>query len=346
LLIFAVARFGIPEFVFEHIMVLLVVAAAITGGTRAAALVGAIGSFGDNVLLRAPFAPAITGMRDVLDFGLFIAVAASVGWLVNGIRAAKERAVAAAACERTTREERDRLVTTLVHDMAAPLSAIQGTVQFARKHTSLSEVDIPRLLMRLETATHRVTSLLRTLADSNALGDDSFHLDLRVVDLREVVAPIVSMFDRVSERHPVALATDGNPVVVECDPERLGRVVENLITNAIKYSPNGGSVEVSVHHDDGAGVLEVCDHGIGMPGNVRERLFERGYRSPSAEKIAPGLGLGLYIASEIVRRHGGTIGVQNPDHGGTAFVVRLPLAYRDSVDDAVLRADCQLTVDS
>ena len=317
---------ALPAFMFEHLMVLLVVALAVIGGRGPAILVAVVGSVGDNILLREPIGrPAIHGFRDAVDFGLFLVVAATVGWLVNRLRAAKEEATAAAERERLAREERDRLIATVTHDLATPLAAIQGTIQFTRKNAALSALDLPRLLVRIETAAARATSLIRTLTDVRSLGQDALQLNIRSTDIRGIVEPTVRMLDRVSERHSIALAMPATPLVLDCDVERVGRVIENLITNAIKYSPDGGPIEVSVAEERGFAVVRVADCGIGFAPAQGDRLFELGYRAEAATSVAPGLGLGLYIAAEIVRRHGGTLDAANRDSGGSIFTIHLPL---------------------
>jgi two-component system sensor histidine kinase MprB len=103
-------------------------------------------------------------------------------------------------------------------------------------------------------------------------------------------------------------------------------VLENLINNAIKYSPDGGAVEVSVEVDGGEAILLVRDHGIGISPDALPRIFDRSYRAPEAAARAPGLGLGLSIAAQVVTRHGGTIGAAAAEGGGTILTVRLPRA--------------------
>jgi signal transduction histidine kinase len=327
-------QIALPAFVFEHLMVILVVAAAVAGGRGPAVASAVSGGVGDNLLLPEPIG-AITGVRDAVDLGLFLLVAIVVGWLVNGLRTARATAVVAARREQEAREELDRLVATVTHDLATPLTAIRGTIQFARKHEALSEVDTVRLLGRIETAAVRATSLVRALADTKSIARQSLSLELRRIDVRAVVEPIAKMLDRTSDRHPIGLAMEPAPLVVDGDAERLGRVVENLITNAIKYSPGGGAIEVQLREDEGDVVLTIRDYGIGISAEARDRLFEMGYRAPQAASVAPGLGLGLYTAAEIVRRHGGSIGVTAPEDGGTMFTVRLPLAAHATSADSV-----------
>jgi signal transduction histidine kinase len=328
---FVGAQVALPAFIFEHLMIVLVVGLAVAAGRGPAIIAAIAGGVGDNILLREPIGrPAITGMRDAVDLGLFLGVAIVVGWLVDRLRTAKEKAVSAAQGERLAREEVDRLIATVTHDLATPLSAIHGTIQFARKHAALSEVDVVRLLLRVETAAARATSLVKALADAKSIEAHSFALRLRRVDFRGIVEPIVRMLDRLSERHPIAVAIDAHPLLIEGDADRLGRVVENLVTNAIKYSPTGGAIEVCLGEEHGSAVLTVRDHGIGVSDDVRDQVFALGYRAPEAVGLAPGLGLGLYTAAEIIRRHGGTIEVDAAEGAGTRFTVRLPLARPDS----------------
>ena len=175
------------------------------------------------------------------------------------------------------------------------------------------------------------------MADTKSIARQSLLLELQPIDVRAVVEPIAKMLDRVSDRHPIGLAMHPSPLVVNGDAERLGRVVENLITNAIKYSPAGGAVEVQLREDEGSVVLTIRDYGIGISAEARDRLFEMGYRAPQATNVAPGLGLGLYTAAEIVRRHGGSIAVTAPEGGGTMFTVRLPLAAHSGAAEAISR---------
>jgi signal transduction histidine kinase len=324
---FAVAWLRLPPFVFEHLVVLLVVAIAVPFGLGPAVVTALAAAAADDVLLREPFwQPTITGYRDLLDVALFAVVAVIVSDLVRRAHTERLAAERAAERERRAREERDRLIATVSHDLATPLAVLSGTVQFAQRFGANPEVDLARLFGRLEIATARATSLVKMLADAQALDADGFVLDMTPVDLRSLVAPIVQMMDRVSERHPVVLAMPETPVIVSADADRLQRVVENLVNNAIKYSPDGGAVEVSVAVEDRNAVLRVRDYGIGIRPDSLPHIFERLYRAPEAATTAPGLGLGLNIAAQVVARHGGTIEAQPTTGGGAILSVRIPIA--------------------
>jgi len=320
-------RVGMPAFVFEHLVILFVVGVAVVWGMRPAIVAALAAALGDNVLLRDPAGrPTITGVRDVLDLAMFVGVAVAVGWLVATARRDRALAEAAVKNERHARVERDRLIAMVSHDLATPLAVVRGAVQLARLAGTRAALDLDRLWDRLDTATARATSLVRMLTDVHALDAGDFVLDVRAVDVREAIAPIVQMMDRMSERHPVALMMPEEPVVLECDAERLKRVFENLVSNAIKYSPDGGPVEVTMARQGAEVVVTVRDHGIGVSPDALPHLCERGYRAREAAATAPGLGLGLSISTEIVKCHGGTIEARRGDPRGTIVTVRLPLA--------------------
>ena len=325
-IIYAVAAFDIPPFVFEHAIVLLVVAVAVPFGLRPAIVAALVSVAGDNLLLREPvWRATITGSRDLLDLVLFAAVAIIVSSLVRRERDARRDAQHAANRERLARQARDRLVAAVTHDLATPLSVLSTTVAFAKRSGLSLQAEWPALIRRLDIACARATSMVRLLADAQALEGEDFELQISEHDLRAVVSPVVEMMDTVSERHPVVLAVPADPVMVRVDADRLRRVVENLINNAIKYSPHGGSVEVSVGVEDGWAVMRVRDHGIGISADALPHIFEHSYRAPDTASM-PGLGLGLTIAAQVTARHGGAIDVHSIVGEGTQFTVRLPLA--------------------
>lgn len=324
---YGVAWLNIPPFVFEHLIVLLVLGIAVPWGLGPAIVTAVVSVMSDNVLLREPVGrPTITGYRDVIDLALFAAVAVVVSSLVRRAHHARVAAQEAADRERRAREDRDRLIATVTHDLATPLSVLRGTVQFARGARLHSETDLSRLLTRLDTASARATSLVRMLSDAQALESDGFALDVATHDLRAVAMPIIEMMDRWSERHPVVLDVPDDPVLVRADADRLQRVLENLLSNAIKYSPDGGAVEVSIGAEGSHAVLRVRDYGIGIAPDALPHIFERSYRATAAVERAPGLGLGLSIAAHVVARHGGTIEASAADGPGSILSVRLPLA--------------------
>lgn len=326
LIIYIVTWLSLPAFLFEHLIVLVVVAVAIPWGVRPAIVAAVVSVAADNLLLREPIGrPTISGSRDIVDLALFATVAVVVSGLMRNAHTARLGAQAAVERERRARAELDGLIATITHDIATPLSVLRHTVQFAKSRPT-ADVDWAQMLIRLDTASARATSIMRMLSDARAMESDDFKIDVNPCDLAKVVAPIVTMMDRASERHPLILTLPARAVTIDADAERIQRVLENLISNAIKYSPNGGGIEISVDVDREYGVLQVRDHGIGISDEVLPHIFARSYRAPGASQYAPGLGLGLSIAAEVIHRHRGTIVAVPADGGGTVFVVRVPLA--------------------
>jgi signal transduction histidine kinase len=311
---------GLPEFAFEDLTILIVVACTLRLGLGPGVTTAVISAFGDDFLLREPIgSPTITGVRDIVDVTLFLTVAGIVAWLVARVDRERRRAQEAV-------DERDRLIATITHDLGTPLAAIRGTVQFVRRFGASPEIDLNRLLARLDTASARATSLIRMLTDARAIESGGLQLQPALTDVRECLASVVEMLERVSDHHEIATAMPDHPVLVEADVDRLQRVFENLVTNAIKYSPEGGPVEISLSTDDRGAVVEVRDYGMGISQEALPHLFDRAYRAPEAAQSTAGMGLGLTISAEIVKRHGGTIRASAAKPKGAVVTVTLPLA--------------------
>jgi signal transduction histidine kinase len=151
-------------------------------------------------------------------------------------------------------------------------------------------------------------------------------LERRPSDLVKLAMQAVDEHQHAAERHALRLITGETELIGMWDERRLGRVLSNLLDNAVKYSPDGGEVELSVHRDGEWAILEVRDHGIGIPEMDHDRVFERFQRASNVERRIGGTGIGLASARHIVDSHGGTIGVQSKEGAGATFVVRLPLS--------------------
>jgi signal transduction histidine kinase len=116
-------------------------------------------------------------------------------------------------------------------------------------------------------------------------------------------------------------------VTVDADADRLRQVIANLLDNAIKYSPGGGRVELRISQENGTGVIEVADHGLGIPAHEQQRIFEKFYRlDPSMTRGIGGSGLGLYISRELIEQMGGHLSVSSRVGQGSTFTVTLPLS--------------------
>ncbi|HLZ70257.1 MAG TPA: ATP-binding protein [Dehalococcoidia bacterium] len=228
---------------------------------------------------------------------------------------------------------RDELLNTLAHDFRAPLTAIQTGLQLlerqAERGEGLTSERVAAVIEPVGAAATRLNAMLSDLEDL-ARAESGRVIELRRarVDLQAVVAQAAAIQRLSSPRHTLAIAASGPPLVGQWDGPRLERVVANLLGNAIRYSPDGGPIDVSLSRDPvrGEAVLTISDSGIGIPAADLPRVFERFYRSPAVAGRIRGNGLGLASVREIVEQHGGQVEIASVEGAGTTVTVRLPLA--------------------
>ena len=154
-------------------------------------------------------------------------------------------------------------------------------------------------------------------------------LDRGPMDLVDLARRVTTELRPGSERHQIEVASEAADLVGDWDRFRLERVLVNLVSNAIKYSPEGGPVRVEVAREQRNGaewaVLRVCDRGVGIPSGDLPRVFDRFYRGSNVEGRIEGTGIGLSGARQIVEQHGGRVSVESEEQVGSPFTVRLPL---------------------
>ena len=173
-----------------------------------------------------------------------------------------------------------------------------------------------------------MTAMVDELLDvARLMAGQRLELQREPVYLVALARRVVAEQRRRAPAHTIMLDTDHPDVVGEWDVRRIERVLVNLLDNAVKYSPDGGAIEVGIAEleEDGQAQLEltVRDHGLGVPQEHLPHIFERLYQGHTMS-YSPGMGLGLYVARQIVQLHGGSIHAESPRDGGARFVVRLP----------------------
>jgi signal transduction histidine kinase len=312
-------HFAARDNVYVMFAVLLVVASALIAGTGPAVAVAVTVVVGDDLVLSGRL-PPLDQWRDELIFGT---IAVVVGLLVAAKRKQQLEAKRLAERERALRTERDAILAAISHDVRNPLAVIIGSAR--RGISAGAAADVHRLFARIDSAAVQASHLIDELVDLRSLDGNEIDFDLQRRDLRRTVEAAIDQMEAVSRGHRMRYAAFPDaPVLSTYDDRRLQRVFQNLIGNAIKYSPDGGDVEIELRVTGDMARVTVRDHGIGIPADERPRIFEPGYRARSARAI-PGSGLGLFISAEIVRRHSGTITCVPAVGGGTSFEVRLPL---------------------
>ncbi|MFN8592779.1 MAG: PAS domain S-box protein [Thermomicrobiales bacterium] len=226
-------------------------------------------------------------------------------------------------------------IATVAHDLKNPLTAMRGQTQLLRRRLDRGQIPDPaRLesaLETIDTSAVQMTTLLDELADVMRLrAGEEIELHREPTDLLEIVRRGIATYTRTTERHAIELQTTVDVLVGEWDGPRLERVLANLLANAIKYSPHGGAITVSVDQDRSGpvpvAVLAVSDEGVGIPAADLPLVFARFRRARNVTSIA-GTGIGLAGAKRIIDLHGGTINVASTEGCGSTFTVRLPLAF-------------------
>jgi signal transduction histidine kinase len=226
---------------------------------------------------------------------------------------------------------KDRFMSIASHELKTPITTIRGQAQLTLRRLAkqkdlppeLSEVHIA--LEKINEQTGRLTSLIDDLLDMSSIRAGKIELRKKKSDLRTLAEGVIDDL-RLMTGRTISLQFPETPVNVNVDADRLSQVIVNLVNNAVKYSPDGRPVEVSISQQEKTALLQVRDRGKGIAKDQQDRIFDTFYRTPEAESSSKrGLGLGLSISKEIVERHGGRIWVESTPGKGSTFFVELPL---------------------
>jgi signal transduction histidine kinase len=224
---------------------------------------------------------------------------------------------------------KDEFVALISHDVRTPLTSIMGYVELALDEGVEPPLDEERrsYLDIVSRSSERLMRIVDDLLFVARLQAGRLVLEPTTLDLAEIVLQAVEEARPRAERKGLTLSVVGDgPVSVEADRGRMFQLLDNLISNAIKFTPEGGRVDVLTSQTADGAVLEVSDTGIGLPPDELELVFERFFRSGHAvSNQIPGTGLGLFIAKAIAEAHGGHIAASRRDGGGTTFRIEMPL---------------------
>ncbi len=226
--------------------------------------------------------------------------------------------------------ERENLLSIVAHELRAPLNvlvmraALEGRQHGGGRGSRPPAEPLPQVVTK---QVGKMVALLDDLLDTARLETGNLKLEPLPSDLVALSREAVNAA-RLVGTHDLSLDVTGTPPLVHADPQRVGQVLTNFLTNAMKYSPAGSSIliEIAAIAATPAAVrVSVTDHGIGVPAADREHVFDRYFRAESGRRAGQGLGLGLAICRQLVEQHSGRIGVTSEEGKGSTFWFELPL---------------------
>ena len=228
---------------------------------------------------------------------------------------------------REAEEMKSTFVSVISHELKTPVALIKGYANtLAREDANWDQETLREGLQIISEESDRLTSLINNLLDASRIQAGGFKLDRADVDLPGLAAAIVENFRTQTDRHRFALDFPATFPIVCGDEERLRQVFNNLLNNAIKYSPEGGEVRVGGWREGQDVTLYVADQGIGIPEAEQGNLFQRFYRVDSSlRRSTQGAGLGLFLCRTIVEAHGGRVWLRSEPGKGTTVFFTLPV---------------------
>jgi signal transduction histidine kinase len=226
---------------------------------------------------------------------------------------------------------RDAFVAAVSHELRTPLTSISGFVEMLGDEENDLSPAGRRYVKVISRGTARLQRIVEDLLLVAEIEADRLELVKTPTDLAALAAATVDAALPAAAEREIELVLDAEgPLPLEADAARLAQVLDNLVSNAVKYTPPRGRVVVSATESGGSVRLEVADNGIGVPHEELGQLFSRFYRASTATRLAiPGTGLGLVIVRAIVERHGGTVSLDSVENEGTRVTVSLPVGQSD-----------------
>ncbi|WP_322797578.1 ATP-binding protein [Thermoflexus sp.] len=227
---------------------------------------------------------------------------------------------------REAEELKSTFISIISHELKTPVSIIKGYAGTLRREDTIWDTAMVRQIATIiEEEADRLTQLIDNLLDASRLQAGALELQFVEVALDELAERVADRFRPQTDRHFIVVDFPPDFPLIQGDPRRLEQVLANLVSNAIKYSPQGGTIRISGRVTPREVIVTVTDEGIGILPEEQERIFERFYRASAARaRQTPGTGLGLYLARAIVEAHGGRIWVESTPGRGSSFSFSLP----------------------
>ena len=227
-------------------------------------------------------------------------------------------------------QQKDDFIGIASHELKTPVTSIKAYTQVLQsKFDQANDKQSADMLGKMDIQINKLTGLISDLLDVTKIEQGKMVFRKEQFDFHELVDEIVEEVQRTTSNHQLVKELTARKIILYGDRDRIGQVITNYLTNAIKYSPRADKVVLKTRANDKELVLSVQDFGLGLPREDQEKVFERFYRvGGMGYETYPGLGLGLYISAEIIQRHNGSVSVESKKGEGSTFYFSLPL-YND-----------------
>lgn len=222
-------------------------------------------------------------------------------------------------------DKKDEFIALASHELKTPLTSIKGYLQLLERNEQgkVGNIFIKKALHQVE----KLNSLVTDLLNVSKIQAGKLELNIEVFDLRELVLDVLEIFHYSDKSHEIVFTDIHLKVCVEADKQRIEQVITNLLNNAIKYSPKATKVYLDLILQDNFISVSIKDKGIGLTEEEQKKIFTRFYRVDGNRNVS-GLGLGLYLTKEIIKRHNGEIGVKSVYGEGSDFYFTLPITSK------------------
>lgn len=216
------------------------------------------------------------------------------------------------------------LFATVVHELRAPLTVMRGQTQLARRYVGQDPARERGAIDSAIAQMDRMARLISDLLNQSRLSSNALSLNVVRFDLVDAVAEARARHE-YAETARITFPRPNAVVYVRGDPSRIAQILDNLLDNALKYSPGRAPIEMSVTVEGAEAQVRVSDHGVGISADERARLFAPFFRTSRTVDV-PGTGLGLHISQQLAQRHGGRLWLQASSDAGSVFALALPIA--------------------
>lgn len=229
----------------------------------------------------------------------------------------------------TTRVKLDQLkddfLSIASHELKTPLTTIKGYIQLLEKYLQKSNDEKAlKYIRQSDTYVDKMNQMISDLLDISRIQSGRMQLNLEETQICSLIKRTITALQHLSSKHVLNFDCNAHPVLF-ADKHRIEQVLTNLISNAIKYSPNKSKIAIRLKADTRFAQISVQDQGIGISPSSQERLFQRFYRVDKTANRFSGLGIGLYISNEIIKKHNGKMWVESDEGKGSTFYFTLPL---------------------